>query len=460
MYLAGDPTKAVLSNGFLRYDCTTDTLYVLVLQADGDPILTASGNAWAEIDGSSTKVYTDNTSSEPTGAAFAWVGEGYDSANPSNAEGYEAMFPLAANPTTPYTIVVHVEAGSGAGNTSAFVGFNTHTTSETVSLDPVCSDSTPTPSTPIPTPTPTPTDTPTPTPTPTPTSSPTPTPQPQGTAPTMSGPTATDPASASFTRTYLWSISETSDWSRITSSAAVVTANFATTAVRTGIRDSAWRFGGSVTIANPNPTNLDNVTVVDSVDNGGTCSVVDGTGLTILANGSVTLDYSCTWAATPSPTSGTDTATATWDPTLNNTPTSSATVDTPLTFGAPTTRVTQNVAVTDTAAGALGNLTGTDVPPDAGATFHDPRSLAVPAGGCTPYTTTGRLSTGQTAAKTVTVCSGVKAMSVGAASIGTPSAGAANGRLFAGVALLLGGLLGGALSVIRLRRRASPEAAS
>src|SRR5437773_438887 len=46
MYTAGAPSKPALANGYLRYDCASQTLYVLVLQhdyllADAAPLLTS-----------------------------------------------------------------------------------------------------------------------------------------------------------------------------------------------------------------------------------------------------------------------------------------------------------------------------------------------------------------------------------------------------------------------------------
>src|SRR5438105_3279425 len=68
MYTAGDPAKPVLANGYLRYDCSTGTLYVLVLQTGigtvgAIPLLASpTGNAWTFLDGNkNVKEYTDGT---------------------------------------------------------------------------------------------------------------------------------------------------------------------------------------------------------------------------------------------------------------------------------------------------------------------------------------------------------------------------------------------------------------
>src|SRR5207248_6223879 len=51
MYNAGNPSKAHTSNGYLRYDCSADIMYVLVLQQGTTVLLTAPGNAWTTING-------------------------------------------------------------------------------------------------------------------------------------------------------------------------------------------------------------------------------------------------------------------------------------------------------------------------------------------------------------------------------------------------------------------------
>jgi hypothetical protein len=120
MYVAGDPSKANLSDGYLRYDCSTHTLYVLVLQVSPAKVLASANDAWATINGDPHKVYTGSSGNDGTPPDFAWVG-----LNGGFAQGYEASFSI--DPGT-YTIVVHVEANDGSGNaqTSAFPGFNSN----------------------------------------------------------------------------------------------------------------------------------------------------------------------------------------------------------------------------------------------------------------------------------------------------------------------------------------------
>jgi hypothetical protein len=134
MYTAGNSTKQALSSGYLRYDCSTQTMYVLVLQLPGVELLSSpTGNAWVTINGASSKLYTDTSGSNGTPPDFAWVGLG-DGGTATYAQGYEASFSLAPGS---YTIVVHVEAlpSGGTSATSAFVGFNSRLGSTPLTVD-------------------------------------------------------------------------------------------------------------------------------------------------------------------------------------------------------------------------------------------------------------------------------------------------------------------------------------
>ncbi|WP_447924644.1 hypothetical protein [Georgenia muralis] len=72
-----------------------------------------------------------------------------------------------------------------------------------------------------------------------------------------------------------------------------------------------WTMGGDITVTNPNAWDVV-ADVSDPTDlPGATCSVTRGTGATVPAESSLTLDYGCTLTG---PTAGTNTAPASWMP--------------------------------------------------------------------------------------------------------------------------------------------------
>jgi len=105
MYRAGNPNKPVEAKLYLRYDCPSSTMYVLVLSAGDWPILVqSSSEAWIKID-----------SSHINFAQMAWVDQGYDG-DSSHARGYEAAFSLGQGD---FTIQSHVNAfDSGESQTA------------------------------------------------------------------------------------------------------------------------------------------------------------------------------------------------------------------------------------------------------------------------------------------------------------------------------------------------------
>jgi hypothetical protein len=124
--------------------------------------------------------------------------------------------------------------------------------------------------------------------------------------------------------------------------------------------DSAWTVTGQITVSNPNGVPFTGVDVSDAIDNGaGSCSVPDGSDITVPANESVLIDYTCTYASAPSPATGTNTATATWDGDALFTAASSASGTANVDFSAVAPSSTdQVVTVADTLEGDLGTLDG------------------------------------------------------------------------------------------------------
>src|SRR5262249_9580316 len=123
-------------------------------------------------------------------------------------------------------------------------------------------------------------------------------------------------ANPSFTRTYNWSVNKSVDKTSVNiASGGSATFNYTVVANETGFTDSAWQVAGTITVTNPNTWETITADVTDAVDNGGVCAVTGGIGALVPAGGSVSLPYTCTYTSAPSPSSGTNTATATWDKT-------------------------------------------------------------------------------------------------------------------------------------------------
>src|SRR3989442_13315191 len=122
MYRAGNPTKPVESRAYLRYDCTTGTLYVLVLMEPNsvgyiDPNMQT---AWVAINAQNNKLVTENSGDDGIPPDFEWVGQGYDG-DPQHVRGYEASFTIAPGS---YNIIFHIDVLDSSGaQTSASPGF-------------------------------------------------------------------------------------------------------------------------------------------------------------------------------------------------------------------------------------------------------------------------------------------------------------------------------------------------
>jgi hypothetical protein len=213
--------------------------------------------------------------------------------------------------------------------------------------------------------------------------------------------TVSKTANPTFTRTYRWSIYKSVDQTHFEPSG---TAHYTVHVAETGFADSGWKTTGSITVTNPNDWEAVTFTATDAVDNGGTCVVTGGTNVTLAAGVSTTLAYTCTYSSAPSPSSGTNTATASWNAATFFTPSGSATGTAGFNFGAPTTTVNKTIHVTDTYAGALGTLTATDSTPFTSHDFTYTRTFT-PPNGCQTFNNTATITeTGQTSSASVTVC--------------------------------------------------------
>ncbi|MGD2206651.1 MAG: hypothetical protein PVH17_07720, partial [Anaerolineae bacterium] len=105
MYRAGDPTKKVESKLYLRYDCTDQVLYALVLVEDGVLGLEQPGDAWLKIDGRPGNLI-DGTMDD-----FAWVRDGQ-----GNVIGWEGSAPLDPGD---YLFIAHIQVLDEGSQTSA-----------------------------------------------------------------------------------------------------------------------------------------------------------------------------------------------------------------------------------------------------------------------------------------------------------------------------------------------------
>lgn len=222
--------------------------------------------------------------------------------------------------------------------------------------------------------------------------------------------TVSKTANPSFTRIYDWNISKAAGKTLIKQVGGTATFNYTVIANQTGFTDSNWKVQGVITVVNPNDWQAITFDIADVVNNGGSCTIDGGgTGLTVNPSDSLTASYTCSYASAPSPSSGTNTATASWDAAAAFTPTGSAQGTAGFAFGAPTTRINQTIHVADSYAGPLGDVTATDAQPFASKSFTYARTVNVPAFGCVTYPNTATIvETGQSASQAVTVCGPIK----------------------------------------------------
>ena len=125
MYRAGNVTKPLESKAYLRYDCNTNTLFVLVLAEPGvvgyhnDPE-GSDVTSWIAIDTQSNKVVNEQAENDGGAPDFMWVGEGFDG-DLSHMLGYETSFTIIPGN---YNIITHMQVLDELGQqTSATLGF-------------------------------------------------------------------------------------------------------------------------------------------------------------------------------------------------------------------------------------------------------------------------------------------------------------------------------------------------
>jgi uncharacterized repeat protein (TIGR01451 family) len=117
MYRAGDPTKQVESKLYLRYDCTTKVLYARVAVV-GNVTIKADlpSDSFIKL-GNPIKLVDGNSGDNDIAPDFAWVGL---MNNGTIATGWEASTPLAEGSYS--NLNIHAQVESGGSQTSAVAG--------------------------------------------------------------------------------------------------------------------------------------------------------------------------------------------------------------------------------------------------------------------------------------------------------------------------------------------------
>lgn len=125
--------------------------------------------------------------------------------------------------------------------------------------------------------------------------------------------TITEDANPSLIRTYHWGITKSVDPATVYSlgGGASPPANYTVNLTHDNGTDSGWQITGTIKISNRSWVDLGAVDVTNAVSNGGTCTVTNGSAITIPAKSEVDLPYTCTYSSLPA--NGTSTATANWN---------------------------------------------------------------------------------------------------------------------------------------------------
>lgn len=111
MYRSANSNKKVESKLYLRYDCSTNTLYALVLAVPGVDVIVIPEEAFIKID--NMKLVDDTSGDNGTPPDFAWY-----NLSGSTASGWEASASLTPGNYTKFDVHTQVE-DDGEGETSA-----------------------------------------------------------------------------------------------------------------------------------------------------------------------------------------------------------------------------------------------------------------------------------------------------------------------------------------------------
>lgn len=120
MYRAGEEGKPLESWLYLRYDCNTNTLYVLVRGRPSVPVVVSEDEAWVALGSINTKLVDGYSGADGVPPDFAWV-DVAPAPGDSVAAGFEASIPLLPGS---YKLIVHVNVwDDNEEQTSATAGF-------------------------------------------------------------------------------------------------------------------------------------------------------------------------------------------------------------------------------------------------------------------------------------------------------------------------------------------------
>ncbi len=136
---------------------------------------------------------------------------------------------------------------------------------------------------------------------------------------------------ASKDRLYKWLIDKSVDDTRIEiAEGGTATFNYSVKVTPDGYTDSDFVLGGTITVSNPNDwVDITLLSISDTLDQGGSCSITEGAPYIVPKGGSLVLHYTCTTDGTTTE----NTVNITWDKTLYRTPNGSASDKAAVSFG-------------------------------------------------------------------------------------------------------------------------------
>ncbi|MBY9074013.1 hypothetical protein K1X13_04170 [Nocardioides sp. WL0053] len=217
-----------------------------------------------------------------------------------------------------------------------------------------------------------------------------------------------------YERDYDWTIEKSVDSSRRNiADGQSATFEYEVLVTPSAPEDSGFRVTGRISLTNPNQVPVTGVRLSDAIP-GATCAVTGAGGTVTVQPGTTGFDYSCTMpAGTTADTSGTNTATATWDASAYYGTSGAATGSAGFEFATATPDTSDGrVTVTDdrydlTRGGTVDTVVRAA---DGATTFSYPLTWPGVAGACEDYDNTAAITEPdgdrQTSSETVRVCEG------------------------------------------------------